>query len=233
MSYIKIFLKKEEKNMARNYEDEYFEEEIVEETPRKTGKGKLVKILLLVLGIPALLTVGLVIGIFFTQKSFDDDRELIATLQEEASSFEEQSSTAEQELANVIARAEEAEEKLAQEQERANELKTINDSLEERIENLKASLETASETQSGLEEEYINWKFWSDGNRYQATGENVFYSDPECKNELENEDVVLISPVVSPDKIKDDSGEIITVYTSRSENGFVYSREIPNINPIE
>ncbi len=221
--------------MARNYEDEYFEEEIVEETPRKTGKGKLVKILLLVLGIPALLTVGLVIGIFFTQKSFDDDRELIATLQEEASSFEEQSSTAEQELANVIARAEEAEEKLAQEQERANELKTINDSLEERIGNLKDGLAaTASETptQSGLEEEYINWKFWSDGNRYQATGDNVFHSDPECKNELENEDVVLISPVVSTDKIKDETGEIITVYTSLSESGFVYSREVPNINPV-
>lgn len=193
-------------------------------TVRSILTSKVVKILAVILGVFLLLGVGMVEGVVLTQKGFDDER---AQIQELQTQLEEAEASAD-ELAEVTARAEEAEAQL-------EDLQAINDSLEERIENLKDGLATASETptqSSGLAQEYINWKFWTDGNRYQATGENVFHSDPECKNELENEDVVLISPVVSTDKIKDDSGEIITVYTSLSENGFVYSREVPNINPV-
>ena len=193
-------------------------------TVRSILTSKVVKILAVILGVFLLLGVGMVAGVGLPQKGFDDER---AQIQELQTQLEEAEASAD-ELAEVTARAEEAEAQL-------EDLQAINDSLEERIENLKDGLATASETptqSSGLAQEYINWKFWTDGNRYQATGENVFHSDPECKNELENEDVVLISPVVSTDKIKDDSGEIITVYTSLSENGFVYSREVPNINPV-
>ena len=183
-----------------------------------------VKVLAIVFGAIFLLVAGLAAGSVFTQLGFNDER---AQIQELQTQLEEAEASAD-ELAEVTARAEEAETQL-------EDLQAINDSLEERIENLKDGLATASETptqSSGLAQEYISWKFWTDGNQYQATGENVFHSDPECKNELENEEVVLISPVVSTDKIKDDSGEIITVYTSLSENGFVYSREVPNINPV-
>ena len=93
---------------------------------------------------------------------------------------------------------------------------------------MQASSEAAS-SDEGLNSDYIAWKFWSDGNEYQASGEDVFYSDPDFKNGLANEEVILISPVVSPDKLKSDTGEIITVYTSMSKDGFVYSREVPNI----
>lgn len=193
-------------------------------TVRSILTSKVVKILAVILGVFLLLGVGMVAGVVLTQKGFDDER---AQIQELQTQLEEAEASAD-ELAEVTARAEEAETQL-------EDLQAINDSLEERIENLKDGLATASETptqSSGLAQEYISWKFWTDGNQYQATGENVFHSDPECKNELENEEVVLISPVVSTDKIKDDSGEIITVYTSLSENGFVYSREVPNINPV-
>ena len=206
------------------------DEEIVEETSRKTGKGKVVKILLFVFGIPALIAVGLAIGIFFTQKSFDDDREQIATLQEEASSFEERSSTAEQELEDAIARAEEAEEKL-------KDLQTINDSLEERVKELREGLSATSETPSedaGLSQDYISWKFWTDGNQYRATDKGtVFYSDPDYETGLETSEVILVSRVVSPDKIQDETGEIITVYTALSTEGFVYCQEVPNLEPIQ
>lgn len=218
-----------------NYEeDEYFEDFEETEAEPKGRKKIVVKILsvFLLLGtISILVGIGIAIGILLTRSGFKDDQLRLENLQEEVTSLEEELATAgtsEEELEEALARAEEAEAKV-------EDLQETNDSLEERIENLKDGLAaTASETptQSGLEEEYINWKFWSDGNRYQATGDNVFHSDPECKNELENEDVVLISPVVSTDKIKDETGEIITVYTSLSESGFVYSREVPNINPV-
>ena len=97
---------------------------------------------------------------------------------------------------------------------------------------MQASSEAVS-SDEGLNSDYIAWKFWSDGNEYKASGEDVFYSDPDFKNGLANEEVTLISPVVSPDKIKSDTGEIITIYTSLSTDGFVYSREVPNIAKID
>lgn len=200
-------------------------------TVRNILTSKVVKILAVIFTVFLLLGVGMVAGVVLTQMGFNDER---AQIQELQTQLEEAKASAD-ELAEVTARAEDAEAQLEEAQAEVEDLQVINNSLEERIGNLKDGLATASETptqSSGLVQEYINWKFWTDGNRYQATGENVFHSDPECKNELENEDVVLISPVVSTDKIKDDSGEIITVYTSLSENGFVYSREVPNINPV-
>lgn len=198
---------------------------------RSFFSSKVVKVLAIVLGAFLLLLAGLTAGIVLTNLGFNNER---AKIQELQTQLEEAEASAD-ELAEVTARAEDAEAQLEEAQDEVEDLQAINNSLEERIGNLKDGLATASETPTqsgGLVQEYINWKFWTDGNRYQATGENVFHSDPECKNELENEEVVLISPVVSTDKIKDDSGEIITVYTSLSENGFVYSREVPNINPV-
>lgn len=194
------------------------------------------KILALVIGIPAVGTLGLALGIFLTQSSFNDDRIQMENLQQKVYTFEEQASAYDESLAEATAKAEEAEAKLKDVEAKAEELQIANDSLEKRIEELKGSMQAASETpseDSSLNSDYVAWKFWSDGNEYKASGEDVFYSDPDFKNGLANEEVILISPVVSPDKIKSDTGEIITIYTSLSTDGFVYSREVPNIAKID
>lgn len=194
------------------------------------------KILALVIGIPAAVALGLALGIFLTQSSFNDDRIQMENLQQKVNTFEEQASAYDESLAEATAKAEEAEAKLKDVEAKAEELQIANDSLEKRIEELKGSMQAASETpseDSSLNSDYVAWKFWSDGNEYKASGEDVFYSDPDFKSGLSNEEVILISPVVSPDKIKSDTGEIITIYTSLSTDGFVYSREVPNIAKID
>lgn len=194
------------------------------------------KVLALVIGIPAAVALGLALGIIFTQMGFEDDRIQMENLQQKVYTFEEQASAYDESLAEATAKAEEAEAKLKDVEAKAEELQIANDSLEKRIEELKGSMQAASETpseDSSLNSDYVAWKFWSDGNEYKASGEDVFYSDPDFKNGLANEEVILISPVVSPDKIKSDTGEIITIYTSLSTDGFVYSREVPNIAKID
>lgn len=194
------------------------------------------KVLALVIGIPAAVALGLALGIIFTQMGFEDDRIQMENLQQKVYTFEEQASAYDESLAEATAKAEEAEAKLKDVEAKAEELQIANDSLEKRIEELKGSMQAASETpseDSSLNSDYVAWKFWSDGNEYKASGEDVFYSDPDFKSGLSNEEVILISPVVSPDKIKSDTGEIITVYTSWSTDGFVYSREVPNITKID
>lgn len=194
------------------------------------------KVLALVIGIPAAVALGLALGIIFTQMGFEDDRIQMENLQQKVYTFEEQASAYDESLAEATAKAEEAEAKLKDVEAKAEELQIANDSLEKRIEELKGSMQAASETpseDSGLNSDYVAWKFWSDGNEYKASGEDVFYSDPDFKSGLSNEEVILISPVVSPDKIKSDTGEIITIYTSLSTDGFVYSREVPNIAKID
>ena len=194
------------------------------------------KILALVIGIPAAVALGLALGIFLTQSSFNDDRIQMENLQQKVNTFEEQATAYDESLAEATAKADEAEAKLKDVEAKAEELQIANDSLEKRIEELKGSMQAASETpseDSSLNSDYVAWKFWSDGNEYKASGEDVFYSDPDFKSGLSNEEVILISPVVSPDKIKSDTGEIITIYTSLSTDGFVYSREVPNIAKID
>ncbi len=194
------------------------------------------KVLALVIGIPAAVALGLALGIIFTQMGFEDDRIQMENLQQKVYTFEEQASAYDESLAEATAKAEEAEAKLKDVEAKAEELQIANDSLEKRIEELKGSMQAASETpseDSSLNSDYVAWKFWSDGNEYKASGEDVFYSDPDFKSGLSNEEVILISPVVSPDKIKSDTGEIITIYTSLSTDGFVYSREVPNIAKID
>ena len=194
------------------------------------------KVLALVIGIPAAVALGLALGIIFTQMGFEDDRSQMENPQQKVYTFEEQASAYDESLAEATAKAEEAEAKLKDVEAKAEELQIANDSLEKRIEELKGSMQAASETpseDSSLNSDYVAWKFWSDGNEYKASGEDVFYSDPDFKNGLANEEVILISPVVSPDKIKSDTGEIITIYTSLSTDGFVYSREVPNIAKID
>lgn len=189
------------------------------------------KVLALVIGIPAVGTLGLALGIFLTQSSFNDDRIQMENLRQKVSTLEAEASAYDESLAEATTKAEEAEANLEESKAKAEELQIANDSLEKRIEELKSSMQASSEASSdeGLNSDYIAWKFWSDGNEYKASGEDVFYSDPDFKNGLANEEVILISPVVSPDKLKTDTGEIITVYTSMSKDGFVYSREVPNI----
>ena len=194
------------------------------------------KVLALVIGIPAAVALGLALGIIFTQMGFEDDRIQMENLQQKVYTFEEQASAYDESLAEATAKAEEAEAKLKDVEAKAEELQIANDSLEKRIVELKGSMQAASETpseDSSLNSDYVAWKFWSDGNEYKASGEDVFYSDPDFKSGLSNEEVILISPVVSPDKIKSDTGEIITIYTSLSTDGFVYSREVPNIAKID
>ena len=194
------------------------------------------KVLALVIGIPAAVALGLALGIIFTQMGFEDDRIQMENLQQKVYTFEEQASAYDESLAEATAKAEEAEAKLKDVEAKAEELQIANDSLKKRIEELKGSMQAASETpseDSSLNSDYVAWKFWSDGNEYKASGEDVFYSDPDFKSGLSNEEVILISPVVSPDKIKSDTGEIITIYTSLSTDGFVYSREVPNIAKID
>lgn len=194
------------------------------------------KVLALVIGIPAIGALGLALGIILTQSSFNDDRIQMENLQQKVYTFEEQASAYDESLAEATAKAEEAEAKLKEAEAKAEELQIANDSLEERIEELKSSMQASSEAASsdeGLNSDYVAWKFWSDGNEYKASGEDVFYSDPDFKSGLSNEEVVLVSPVVSPDKQKTETGEIITIYTSLSTDGFVYSREVPNIAKID
>lgn len=211
----------------RNYEQ--FEEEIVEETPRKTKR--ILKSFLIVPAVTALFIAGMTTGIFLTRSGFKDDQLRLETLQEEVTSLEEEltivNSSSEEELEEALARAEEAEAKV-------EDLQATNDSLEKRIEGLK-EMDEPVETSTAEEgtQEYISWKFWSDGNLYQAVGDNIFYSDPGFEEGLENSKILLISPVVSTDKIKNETGDIITIYTSLSKDGFVYSREIPYLEPVE
>ena len=197
---------------------------------------KVVKIVALCIGIPAIGALGLALGIILTQSSFNDDRIQMENLQQKVNTFEEQASAYDESLAEATAKADEAEAKLKDAEAKAEELQIANDSLEERIEELKSSMQASSEAASsdeGLNSDYVAWKFWSDGNEYKASGEDVFYSDPDFKSGLSNEEVVLVSPVVSPDKQKTETGEIITIYTSLSTDGFVYSREVPNIAKID
>lgn len=191
-----------------------------------------VKVLAIVFGAIFLLVAGLAVGSVFTQLGFNDERAKMKSLQQEVSSLEEELETAgvsEAELEEATARAEEAEAK-------ADDLQVANNSLEERINELKDSMQNASATptqESGLAQDYVSWKFWIDGNQYRATDEGtVFYSDPEYKNGLETSEVILVSRVVSPDKIEKD-GEIVTVYTALSTNGFVYCRETPNLEIVQ
>lgn len=201
-------------------------------TVRSILTSKVVKILAVILCVFLLLGAGMVAGVVLTQMGFDDER---AQIQELQTQLEEAEASAD-ELAEVTARAEDAEAQLEEAQAEVEDLQAINNSLEERIENLKDGLTTAAETPSengSLAQDYVSWKFWTDGNQYQATDEGtVFYADPDYETGLETNKVILVSRVVSPDKLEV-NGEIVTVYTALSTEGFVYCREVPNLEIVQ
>lgn len=199
----------ERKNMEDYYEDYEDYEDYEEESEPKGRKRIVVKILsvLLLLGtISILLGIGIAIGILLTRSGFKDDQLRLENLQEEVTSLEEElaiaNSSSEEELEEALARAEEAEAKV-------EDLQATNDSLEKRIESLREEANSAEISAEQEDTGYISWKFWSDGNQYQATGNDVFYSDPDLTEKLTNSEVILVSPVVSTDKIKKDGGEIV------------------------
>lgn len=201
-------------------------------TVRSILTSKVVKILAVILGVFLLLGAGMVAGVVLTQMGFDDER---AQIQELQTQLEEAEASAD-ELAEVTARAEDAEAQLEEAQAEVEDLQAINNSLEERIKNLQDGLTTAAETPSengSLAQDYVSWKFWTDGNQYQATDEGtVFYADPDYETGLETNKVILVSRVVSPDKLEV-NGEIVTVYTALSTEGFVYCREVPNLEIVQ
>lgn len=199
---------------------------------RSFFSNKVVKVLAIVLGAFLLLLAGLTAGIVLTNLGFNNER---AKIQELQTQLEEAEASAD-ELAEVTARAEEAKSQLEEAQAEVEDLQAINDSLEERIKNLQQGLTTATETPSengSLAQDYVSWKFWTDGNQYQATDEGtVFYADPDYETGLETNKVILVSRVVSPDKLEV-NGEIVTVYTALSTEGFVYCREVPNLEIVQ
>lgn len=201
-------------------------------TIRRIFSSTVVKVLAIVLGAFLLLLAGLTAGIVLTNLGFNNER---AKIQELQTQLEEAEASAD-ELAEVTARAEDAEAQLEEAQAEVEDLQAINNSLEERIKNLQDGLTTAAETPSengGLAQDYVSWKFWTDGNQYQATDEGtVFYADPDYETGLETNKVILVSRVVSPDKLEV-NGEIVTVYTALSTEGFVYCREVPNLEIVQ
>ena len=73
---------------------------------------KVVKIVALCIGIPAIGALGLALGIILTQSSFNDDRIQMENLQQKVNTFEEQASAYDESLAKATAKAEEADAKL-------------------------------------------------------------------------------------------------------------------------
>ena len=201
-------------------------------TIRRIFSSTVVKVMAIIFGVFMLLLVGLVAGVVLTNLGFNNER---AKIQELQTQLEEAEASAD-ELAEVTARAEEAESQLEEAQAEIEDLQAINDSLEERIKNLQDGLTTAAETPSengSLAQDYVSWKFWTDGNQYQATDEGtVFYADPDYETGLETNKVILVSRVVSPDKLEV-NGEIVTVYTALSTEGFVYCRDVPNLEIVQ
>ena len=171
-------------------------------TVRNILTSKVVKILAVIFTVFLLLGVGMVAGVVLTQMGFNDER---AQIQELQTQLEEAKASAD-ELAEVTARAEDAEAQLEEAQAEVEDLQVINNSLEERIKNLQDGLTTATETPSengSLAQDYVSWKFWTDGNQYRATDEGtVFYADPDYETGLETNKVILVSRVVSPDKLE-------------------------------
>ena len=187
--------------------------------------SKFGRVLLTIIILILVFNLGMGLNQFLVGGAVENQQEDIEKLQSENDSLQE-------ELDSVEADAEELE--IANDQ--IEHLQTINNSLQNRIEELEGAIQTTSDNptaENSLAQSYVNQKFWQDGNRYQTTGtETVFYSDTDFQKGLDNNQVVLVSPVVSTDKIQDpDTGEIRTVYTSLSEDGFVYSAEVPYLEP--
>lgn len=222
----------ERKNMEDYYEDYEDYEEESEPKGRKRIVVKILSVLLLLGAISILLGIGIAIGILFTRSGFKDDMVRLEILQEQSSVTEEALADAEAKAESAEATETETQKQLEEAQAEVEDLRAINDSLEKRIEGLKDGL-TTSETQNSGGAEYINWKFWTDGNQYRITNDERVFSDPNYETELNTSEVILISRVISPDKILNETGDIMTVYTALSTEGFVYCREVPNIEPIQ
>lgn len=111
------------------------------------------------------------------------------------------------------------------EEEDSETLNEISD-LKKQIADLKA--EKASYRNNSTAE-YIQKKFYSDGNLYKVESEDfVFYSDATLETKLGN-DVIIVSPAKSHDEF----GNGVEVYTCLSEDGFVYSTQEPDLVLIE
>ena len=226
----------ENRENYENYEDyEDYEDYEAEPKGRKRIVVKILSVLLLLGAISILVGIGIAIGILLTRSGFKDDMVRLETLQEQSSATEEALADAEAKAESAEATETETQKQLEEAQAEVEDLRAINDSLEERIENLKDGL-TATETPSesgSLAQDYVDWKFWTDGNQYQATNEGtVFYADPDYEKGLETNKVILVSRVVSPDKLEV-NGEIVTIYTALSTEGFVYCKDVPNLEVIQ
>ena len=188
--------------------------------------SKLGRVLLTIVILMLVFNLGMGLNQFLVGGAVQNKQEDIEQLQAENDSLQE-------ELDSV----EDSSEELKTANDQIDHLQNINNALQTRIEELEGAIQTTSDnptTENSLAQSYVSQKFWQDGNRYQTTGtETVFYSDTDFQSGLENSQVVLVSPVVSTDKIQDpDTGEIRTVYTSLSEDGFVYSQEVPYLEPV-
>lgn len=77
-----------------------------------------------------------------------------------------------------------------------------------------------SQNSSTATSSYLTVKFWSDGNTY--TSNVKWYCDPNCTKSA-GDNITIISPIVSQDKLSND----YTVYTCMSTGGLVYSSKYP------
>ena len=188
--------------------------------------SKFGRVLLTIVILMLVFNLGMGLNQFLVGGAVENKQEEIEQLQAENDSLQEELDSVE---------ADEGE--LEEANDQIEHLQNINNSLQNRIEELEGAIQTTSDnptTEDSLAQSYVSQKFWQDGNRYQTTGnETVFYSDTDFQNGLENSQVILVSPVVSTDKIQDpDTGEIRTVYSSLSEDGFVYSKDVPYLEPV-
>lgn len=188
--------------------------------------SKFGRVLLTIVILMLVFNLGMGLNQFLVGGAVENKQEEIEQLQAENDSLQEELDSVE---------ADEGE--LEEANDQIEHLQNINNSLQNRIEELEGAIQTTSDnptTEDSLAQSYVSQKFWQDGNLYQTTGtETVFYSDTDFQNGLENSQVILVSPVVSTDKILDpDTGEIRTVYSSLSEDGFVYSKDVPYLEPV-
>lgn len=103
--------------------------------------------------------------------------------------------------------------------------KKVNEILQQQLSDAQKALSTHVQSNSSS---YISIKFWSDGNLY-VSEKTVWYSDQNCRNELSNENVIIVSPIIDKTELK--NGYL--VYTCLSTDGLVYSAYNPRLVKVK
>lgn len=115
--------------------------------------------------------------------------------------------------------------------EKISKLQQENAELEEKLEKTKKEGQKykidaiKKEVISQKYYDYLNKKFYTDGNYYKIASDTTMYKDTSCEEEVDSSSIKVLSPVVDEFYMKNGNG----VAAILTEQGILYSNSCPNL----